>query len=159
MDGHGDRGTSRVAKVMGLAHSEGTGAMVEDVTYDTKIKPPVLAITVVRKDAVESLKADQVSNLARLFSKALDDADPIPSAYTLEVSTPGAEGAIITEEQWRRAVGKRVRITRSNNHKVEGQLLKIEGDSVIIHLDNGDEEIPFSRIRSARGVVELPKES
>lgn len=133
-------------------------ALVEDVTYDPETNPPVLAITVVRKDAVESLKADQVANLARLFSKALDDADPIEDGYTLEVSTPGAEGAIITEEQWRRAVGRLVRITRSNNHKVQGRLLKIERDSIILHVDNGDEEIPFSKIRSARGVVELPKE-
>ncbi len=134
------------------------GAMIDAVNYNEKVNPPVLAITVAREDAVESLKSDQVADLARLFSKALDESDPIEVQYTLEVSTPGAEGAIITEVQWRRAVGKDVRVTRSNGHKVTGQLLKVTVDSVTLQTDQGTEEIPFTKIKSARGVVMPPKE-
>lgn len=133
-------------------------AMVEDVVLDTSVSPQTLTITVVREDATESLTADQVANLARLFSKYLDENDPIDGAYTLEVTTPGAEGAIITEVQWRRAVGKTVRVKRSNGNTVEGTLENVSVDGITLHLNNGDEHIAFADIKSARGVAGLPKE-
>lgn len=134
------------------------GAMVEGVDYRTGTNPAVLSVTVVREDATESLKVDQVADLARLFSKALDSSDPVSEPYTLEVTTPGAEGAIITETQWRRAVGKTVSVNRSNGNKIQGVLLEVGVDGIVLSLDNGREAIPFSEIKSARGVAELPKE-
>lgn len=135
------------------------GAMVEDVVFDTKVNPPTLAITVVRADATESLSSDQVANLARVFSKHLDDNDPIEGQYTLEVSTPGVEGAIVTEAQWKRAVAKMVRVRRSNGDRVEGRLLEVTPDGVELGHQDRTEFIPFAEIKSARGVAELPKEA
>lgn len=67
------------------------GAEVAEVTYHEKRRPPVLLVTVARPDSSESLDADQVADLARAFSKKLDEVDPIESEYIFEVSTPGIE--------------------------------------------------------------------
>ncbi len=69
-------------------------AVVEAVVFKPKMTPPVLEITVARSDSAESLDIEQVADLARSFSKKLDEVDPIEVEYTLEVTTPG-----ITEEQ------------------------------------------------------------
>ena len=54
---------------------------------------------------------DQCAELSRLLSLSLDVEDIIPTAYVLEVSSPGLERTFFTESQLARAVGKIVDIT------------------------------------------------
>lgn len=134
------------------------GALVDGVQYSATSRPPTLQITVVREDATESLSADQVADLSRLFSKKLDEVDPIQGEYTLEVSTPGVEAPILWENQWHRAIGKTVRITRDNGHTVQGRLLNVGIDGIELQVDGTKESILFSKIKSARGVALAPEE-
>jgi ribosome maturation factor RimP len=48
--------------------------------------------------------------VTRAVSAALDEAVIVPSAYTLEVSSPGLERALRTPEHFAGAVGREVRI-------------------------------------------------
>ncbi len=134
------------------------GALIDGVEYSAKSKPPVLLITVVRNDATESLSSDQVADLSRLFSKKLDEVDPIEGEYTLEVSTPGTGAPIVREDQWQRAIGRTILVTRSNHHKVQGQLVGVGANSIELQVEDRTESIPFSDITAARGVALVPRE-
>ena len=134
------------------------GALVENVTYNPGSNPPALAIIVDRTDGIESLSSDQVANLARLFSKALDAADPIADQYNLEVSTPGAESALTTDRQYRRNVGRTIRVRLRDGDKLEGALANVTDDGVVLDVDGKKNSYPFDKIRSARVIAQVPTE-
>ncbi|MCY4546131.1 MAG: ribosome maturation factor RimP [Gemmatimonadetes bacterium] len=53
---------------------------------------------------------DDCVAINRELSNLLDLEDPIPSRYTLEVSSPGLDRPFKTERDYRKALGKRVKV-------------------------------------------------
>jgi len=51
--------------------------------------------------------------VSRQLSPALDVQDPLPHAYTLEVSSPGIDRPLRTVEHFRQAVGKEAKVVLS----------------------------------------------
>ena len=51
---------------------------------------------------------DEIADLSELVSEKLDtlDPDPLPDPYILELSSPGAERPIKTENDWEKAQGE-----------------------------------------------------
>src|SRR2546421_5432380 len=85
----------------------------------------------------------------------LDVEDLIPSAYTLEVSSPGLDRKLVKESDYTRFGGKLARIqTRIplNQQKVfRGRLQGLHGGKVRLESPNGDlMEIPLDVIHEAR---------
>ena len=77
-------------------------------------------------------------NVSDQLSEALDncDPDPIPQTYFLEVSSPGAERPLKTEEDYQKAVGEYVHISlyqSIDGKKVyEGDLKQVTPDELTI---------------------------
>lgn len=92
------------------------------------------------------------------LSEKLDEIDPIPQNYYLEVSSPGAERPLKKEEDMKKAVGKHVHIKTYepiDNEKVfEGELLSFENGIVSILLTiktrKKQIDIPYEKIALAR---------
>ncbi|WP_280232454.1 ribosome maturation factor RimP [Nocardia cyriacigeorgica] len=63
-------------------------------------------------DSDDPADLDSIADLSNEVSTRLDDAGDFgESPYLLEVSTPGVDRPLSTERQWRRAQGRKVRIT------------------------------------------------
>src|SRR5205823_6536051 len=56
--------------------------------FDVEQKGPILRVSVDRAGGID---LDALSDATRAVSNALDEADPMPGRYTLEVSSPGLE--------------------------------------------------------------------
>ncbi|MEL7156269.1 MAG: ribosome maturation factor RimP [Actinomycetota bacterium] len=63
-------------------------------------------------DAEGGVTTEQLAQVNRLVSPILDQHDPIPGRYTLEVSSPGLERPLRTPAHFARAVGEQVVIKR-----------------------------------------------
>src|SRR5688572_21390947 len=70
--------------------------------YDLEHGGGSLRVTVDREGGLD---AELITQATRLISRELDRTDPIPGAYTLEVSSPGLERTLRRPEHFRRAVG------------------------------------------------------
>ncbi len=83
---------------------------------------------------------DALSLATRVVSRALDEHDPIPDRYTLEVSSPGLERPLRTAVQFARAVGAQVSIKTfpgvEGERRVRGLLLGADDDGITVRLDN-----------------------
>lgn len=77
------------------------------VLYDVEYTGGTLRIVIDRDGGVD---LGTITEVTRAVSAALDDADLLPGAYTLEVSSPGLERALRTPEHFSGAVGREVRI-------------------------------------------------
>jgi ribosome maturation factor RimP len=53
---------------------------------------------------------DDCESVSRPLSKKLDEVDPIPQAYLLEVSSPGVERPFKKDRDFEKAIGENVKI-------------------------------------------------
>ncbi|MCI1283687.1 MAG: ribosome maturation factor RimP [Lacticaseibacillus songhuajiangensis] len=99
------------------------------------------------------------------LSEALDaiEPDPIPQAYFLEVSSPGAERPLKTEDDMKNAVGEYIHISlfqKQDAKKVyEGTLKELNDDSLVLVVKDKAQrkELTFDRknIAKARLAIEF----
>ena len=90
--------------------------------------------------------------VSRRVSDIMDEEDPIPVAYYLEVSSPGLNRGLYTEAHYVMQIGKEVliRFTKSFEGKknVKGILREVKEDSIVIEAENLI-TIPKDKIKSA----------
>lgn len=98
-----------------------------------------LRIAIDKQDGFISL--DDCQRVSQVAGPLLDQADLIPSAYTLEVSSPGAERQLRDRAEYERFVGRRVNVRyRAGESEValEGRLAEVD-DAGITVLGRRDE--------------------
>lgn len=89
-------------------------------------------------DKEEGIDLDDCAFISEHISELIDaqPTDPIPQAYFLEVSSPGAERPIKAEEDWKKAIGKYIHLSfykAVNGAKfIEGTLSELTEDSVVL---------------------------
>jgi ribosome maturation factor RimP len=89
--------------------------------------------------------------------------DFIPSAYTLEVSSPGLERELFSLKDYEKYAGKLAKIkTRQlvgNQRNFRGRIIGIEGENVIFDdKTNGRVEIPSNVIAKANLEIDIEEE-
>ncbi len=127
-----------VAALSDLLRPALTQAGVEllDVQWKGSGPGSVLRLVVDRPGGVGLDDCERASMTA---SAILDAYDPIDVRYSLEVSSPGAERPLRSEEEWRAALGRRVHVrVRSGDAErvVEGRLVATGGPTVEIEARN-----------------------
>lgn len=90
--------------------------------------------------------------LSRRVSDLMDEKDPIKDAYFLEVSSPGLNRTIFTDDHYNRFVGREVmvRFTKSIDGKknIKGILKEVNEDNIVVESDVLV-NIPKDKIKSA----------
>ena len=90
--------------------------------------------------------------LSRRVRDVMDEKDPIKEAYFLEVSSPGLNRTLFTDDHFKKQIGKEimVRFTKSLNGRknIKGILKEVNDDSVIVETDDLI-TIPKDKIKSA----------
>ena len=61
-------------------------------------------------DKPEGVNINDCETVSRAFSDALDEADPIPDAYILEVSSPGLGRTLKKDRHLQKSIGQEVEI-------------------------------------------------
>jgi ribosome maturation factor RimP len=76
---------------------------------------------------------DDCERVSTAVSSVLDAYDPIASRYSLEVTSPGAERPLRSNEDWQAALGKNVNVRYASGESeivVEGLLEEIAADTI-----------------------------
>jgi ribosome maturation factor RimP len=127
--------------------------------YDIEQRGGTLRITLdTPAGAPTGISLDVLALASRLMSKELDQHDPIPSRYTLEVTSPGVERTLRVPAHFQREVGKVVAIRLANveaeQRRVQGTILTADRESVTVRTADGDRQIRYADIDRARTVFE-----
>ncbi|MBY9081925.1 ribosome maturation factor RimP [Paenibacillus sp. HN-1] len=97
---------------------------------------------------------DDCGVISEHLSAKLDENDPIPGAYFLEVSSPGAERPLKKAEEVSKAVGKDVFVTTYETigglKEFEGRLLSFEDGEMLISAGKKQHVVPYAKVASAR---------
>jgi ribosome maturation factor RimP len=104
------------------------------------------------------LTIDDCAALSRRLSDRLDEADPIPDAYRLEVSSPGIDRPLTRLQDFADWAGHEARVTlaekRDGQKQFKGALAGVDGDAVLLRARDGAvQALPFAAVADAKLVL------
>ena len=150
--------TALPSHVQELAERVASRHAVEVLELELRGRGRAQVLTVVL-DADEPVEADVVERVSQELSHALDQADPLPGSYTLEVSTPGLGRPLQSGRDFRRQRGHEVRIVRGApgagaTSSLQGVVLAADDQAVTLDVAGSEVRVPLSDV--VRGKVVLP---
>ena len=105
-------------------------------------------------DGPAGVGLEDCAAVSRAVSALLDVEDPIPSAYTLEVSSPGSDRVLRTQAHFGRFVGERVHVelkeARAGRRRYTGKLLTVDDSGIALEVDQEHVALKFQEIGKAR---------
>jgi ribosome maturation factor RimP len=123
---------------------------------DLELRSGVLLVTVDRPGGVN---LEALTDANRTVSSVLDELDPIPGRYTLEVSSPGVERTLRTPAHFAKAVGETVTVkTRPQvpgDRRLRGRLVAADAEGLELEVEGAPGtpvRLAYSDIDKARTV-------
>jgi ribosome maturation factor RimP len=107
-------------------------------------------------DASPSPSVDTIAELSRGISRLIDDDDPFPGSYTLEVSSPGLERKLTRPRHFEKSIGRELKVKThapvdgATSHR--GVLLSADGDGFTIDVDGAPRVFSYRDVASARTI-------
>lgn len=129
-----------------------------DIEYKKEGKNWFLRVFIDKENGVDIEECEMVSER---LSEQLDEVDPIPYNYFLEVSSPGAERPLKKDKDFERAIGRNVLIKTyepvEGDKVFEGILKTFDGIFLTIEVKVKTRQklvtIPYDKVSSARLAV------
>ena len=121
---------------------------IVDVIVSSKRKPQKVTVVV---DGDAGISIDDCADISREVAKVLDDSLVLTDSYVLEVTTPGLDQPLKLHRQYKKNIGRRMRIKVSDK-VVEGKLVGVSDSGVTIEQGDGKKieksvvELKFSEI-------------
>jgi ribosome maturation factor RimP len=107
--------------------------------YDVEHSPGRVRVLVDRPGGVD---LEAIAVATRLISRELDQRDPVPGRYHLEVSSPGLERPLRTPAHYQHAIGQTVSVRlhpgADEPRRVGGTLVEADDDGLTVMLDGPD---------------------
>lgn len=104
-------------------------------------------------DKEDGIAIEDCEALNRPLNKVLDEHDPVPQSYILEVGSPGLERELIREKHFEMSLGNEVRVHLirpvDGEKDLTGILKSFDKEKITVETDS-DKEIMFSEISYVR---------
>lgn len=135
----------------GRAASEGVEIVTVEIAGSKKA--PTIRVYI---DAEGGVSFDELARTQAWVGELMDELDPFPGAYMLEVSSPGIDRPLRTLEHFSRFAGEDVVLKTApvnGRSRFTGVLAGTEGESVLVNLEDGAQvAIPIDSIKRAHTV-------
>ena len=140
------------------------GLEVFDVQFRREAGGMVLRVQIDRPGpaarAEESVSVEDCAHVSRDLSAVLDVEDLVPTAYTLEVSSPGLDRPLRGADDYRRFAGRRAKLVLrqpvDRQTVLRGTLGGMEAGAVLIDAEDGKRHaVPLGVITRANLEVEF----
>ncbi|WP_460272991.1 ribosome maturation factor RimP [Celeribacter sp. ULVN23_4] len=132
----------RMAEIVGPV-IEGMGFELVRVRLMSSTKSKTLQIMAERPEG--GIEVDECAEISTAVSAILDVEDPIEDEYTLEVSSPGIDRPLTRLKDFATFEGYEAKIETTEmidgRRRFKGMLAGVEGDEVLLTLDEQGEEV------------------
>lgn len=103
------------------------------------------------------LTLKKCQKISRFLEKEIEDNQWLGEKYTLEVSSPGTDRPLLELRQYKKNIGRNIRITDPDDIIVQGKLVTVEDSGIEILEKLKKEEkrhvLPFDKIKEAKILV------
>jgi ribosome maturation factor RimP len=133
------------------------GCTVEDVDLQGSARKPTLRVIIDREEGVRLADCEALS---RELSAVLDVEDLFPGPYNLEVSSPGLDRPLKRPEDFRKQVGKLVRLVTKKPLTGDqtffiGRLAEAGQDDFVLKIGEQEFRVSYDAVKRARLEVEI----
>jgi ribosome maturation factor RimP len=132
---------------------EALGYQLWGLEYQGQGRYSILRLFIDKEDGVN---VDDCAAVSHHVSGVLDVEDPIDGEYTLEVSSPGMDRPLFSLEQYQAYIGQvvslRLRVPFEGRRKFKGKINAVEGDDIVIQVDDHEYLLPITLIEKANVV-------
>jgi len=160
----GEASVVEQVRVVASRVAESYGLEIFDVQFRREAPGMILRVQIDRPGpaarAEDSVSVEDCARVSRDMSAILDVEDIVPTAYTLEVSSPGLDRPLRRPDDYSRFAGRRAKIVM--RERVDGQgffkgrLGGVEGTDVLIEGDDRQtHRVPLHLITRANLEVEF----
>ena len=151
--------TERVEKIAGNSVKDANLELVHVEIGGTGRKPTVRIFI----DKPGGVTIEDCSAISLSVGKILDEEDFIPSAYTLEVSSPGLERGLYNLNDFQRFIGEKAKVKINepiNGQKnFRGKISAVENENVIFEdITSGMVNIPYRTVTKANLEIDFEEE-
>lgn len=152
--------TAKEQSILDALASKAAARDCEIVTVEVvgASKSPVIRVYI---DAEGGVTFNELTAAQEWISSLLDEIDPFPGAYVLEVSSPGIDRPLRTPEHFQAAVGEKAKLKTMSaidgRKHFKGEIISASAGSVTISVDGSPIELPYENIAKANiiGTVEF----
>ena len=145
-------------QLLELIEAKAEGGDVEIVTVEVigSSRAPVIRVYI---DSEGGVSFKELTESQEWIGKLMDEVDPFPGAYTLEVSSPGIDRPLRTAAHFSRFAGEDAKVrTKSpidGQSNFKGRIVSANDDGVVLDVDGNQVSIPFESIRRANLVGKI----
>lgn len=129
----------------------GAGYELVDIVFRREQHGWILRVFI---DGVGGISFADCARVSRELSPVLEVADPVPQAYSLEVSSPGVDRPLRTPDHFRASIGSIAKVVLGQGldgrRNFKGEVVAVEPDTVVLDVDGQQFRLPVSDIDSAR---------
>ena len=108
-------------------------------------------------DKVGGVTIRQCARVNQLIGQALESANLIEASYMIEVSSPGLDRPLASKRDFERAIGEDVVVDLSvgdgRSKELQGMLLAVQHDAIVLKTPAGNVTAPFNDIRVAKKAI------
>ncbi len=151
--------TERIHNVAESAAKDEGLELVHVEMIGTQRKPSVRIFI----DKPEGVTLDDCSNMSRRIEAVLDQEDFIPTAYNLEVSSPGLERELYNLKDFERFTGNLAKIKTANpvngQKNFRGRIVEVKGEEIVFEdKTKGLVQFPYNAVAKANLEIDLEEE-
>ena len=130
------------------------GIDIVDVEVVGAKRAPIVRVRIDHADEeLPTISLDEVSAQSDWVNEVLDELDPIPDSYVLEISSPGLARPLRKAHDFERFAGETIQLStkaKEGRRKYTGELLGLEDGAVRISCDGETFTIAFDEVKSAK---------
>lgn len=115
-------------------------------------------------DGDEGVDIDFCASVSRQLSARLEEDEVMgDQAYILEVSSPGLDHPLMNERQYKKNIGREIKVETTDDAIITGELLKVEPDFILVNQQKKEKgskkikeeevSIPFQSIKKTKVLV------
>jgi len=133
---------------------ESLGYMLVGVEYIKNGRDTVLRIYI---DAEQGISIEDCERVSHQVNGILEVEDPISTAYSLEVSSPGFDRPLFKQKDFEQFVGAEAKISMKlpiqGRRNFKGQLHGFSDGNILIEVDGELYDLPLTKLAKARIVA------
>lgn len=145
-----EKGIIAALEAKGAEH----GIDIVDVEVVGATKNPCVRVRIDHADEqAPTITLDEVTAETGWISDAIDELDPFPAAFTLEVSSPGLDRPLRRERDFVRFAGSDVSLSTTateGRRKFSGRLEGVEGGRVVLTCDAERVEVLLDEVKKCK---------
>ncbi|MCG8390808.1 MAG: ribosome maturation factor RimP [Cytophagales bacterium] len=117
-------------KIVSLAESNlEESHFLVDVVISAKRGPKKVLILL---DGDHGVTIDHCARLSRILGQLLDEEELIDDKYMLEVSSPGVDYPITLDRQYRKNIGRNIKVSLKDGTEAKGKLMEVNENGILL---------------------------